>query len=58
METSEGVKTALIQQAEAGVRKLLEQLQTLQGGRSEGTGAAGDGNDLCGGTRVDGEHSE
>ena len=32
METSEGVKTALSQQAEAGVRKLLESLQTLKEG--------------------------
>src|SRR5260370_4623157 len=32
METSEGVKTALRQQAEAGVLKLLESLQTLKEG--------------------------
>lgn len=32
METSEGMKTALRQQAEAGVLKLLESLQTLKEG--------------------------
>ena len=36
METSEGVKTVLIQQAEAGVRKLLESLQTLEEGNLKG----------------------
>ena len=36
METSEGVKTALIQQAEAGVLKLLESLQTLEEGDLKG----------------------
>ncbi len=42
METSQGVKTVLIQQAEAGVRKLLESLQTVEEGDlkgSQGTGA-------------------
>ncbi len=36
METSQGVKTVLIQQAEAGVRKLLERLQTLEEGDLKG----------------------
>ena len=36
METSQGVKTVLIQQAEAGVLKLLESLQTLEEGDLKG----------------------
>jgi len=36
METSQGAKTALIQQAEAGVRKLLASLQTLEEGDLKG----------------------
>src|SRR5260370_883221 len=36
METSQGVKTVLIQQAEAGVRKLLERLQTIEEGDLKG----------------------
>src|SRR6266567_1143408 len=36
METSQGVKTVLIQQAEAGVRKLLESLQTIEAGDLKG----------------------
>ncbi|MFL5664968.1 MAG: ISKra4 family transposase [Ktedonobacteraceae bacterium] len=36
METSQGVKTVLIQQAEAGVRKLLESLQTIEEGDLKG----------------------
>ncbi len=36
METSERVKTALRQEAEAGVRKLLESLQTLNEGDLKG----------------------
>ena len=36
METSEGVKTALRQEAEAGVLKLLESLQTLKEGDLKG----------------------
>jgi hypothetical protein len=36
METSQGVKTVLIQQAEAGVRKLLQSLQTLKEGDLKG----------------------
>jgi hypothetical protein len=36
METSQGVKIVLIQQAEAGVRKLLERLQTLEEGDLKG----------------------
>lgn len=36
METSQGVKTVLIQQAEVGVRKLLESLQTLEEGDLKG----------------------
>src|SRR6266851_4531811 len=36
METSQGVKTVLIQQAEAGVRKLLERLQPLEEGDLKG----------------------
>ncbi len=36
METSEGVKTVLIQQAEARVRKLLESLRTLEEGNLKG----------------------
>ena len=36
METSEGVKTALRQEAEAGVRKMLESLQTLKEGDLKG----------------------
>jgi hypothetical protein len=36
METSQGVKTVLIQQAEAGVRQLLESLQTLEEGNLKG----------------------
>src|SRR5713226_5926770 len=36
MKTSQGVKTVLIQQAEAGVRKLLERLQPLEEGDLKG----------------------
>src|SRR6266702_4030657 len=36
METSQGVKTVLNQQAEAGVRKLLESLQTVEEGDLKG----------------------
>ncbi len=36
METSQGVKTVLIQQAETGVRKLLERLQTIEEGDLKG----------------------
>ena len=36
METSEGVKSALRQEAEAGVRKMLESLQTLKEGDLKG----------------------
>src|SRR5229473_671731 len=36
METSQGVKTVMIQQAEAGVRKLLERLQPLEEGDLKG----------------------
>jgi hypothetical protein len=36
METSQGVKTALIQQAETGVRTLLESLQSLEEGDLKG----------------------
>jgi len=36
METSQGVKTVLIQQAEVGVRKLLEHLQTVEEGDLKG----------------------
>jgi hypothetical protein len=56
METSQGVKTALIQEAEAGVLTLLERLQTLKEGDLKGLERACDGNDLCSGTRMDGEH--
>ena len=36
METSQGVKTALMQEAEAGVLQLLESLQTLKEGDLKG----------------------
>ena len=36
METSQGVKTVLIQQAETGVRKLLESLQSIEEGDLKG----------------------
>jgi hypothetical protein len=36
METNEGVQTVLIQQAEAGVRKMLESLQRLEEGDLKG----------------------
>src|SRR5436305_14061316 len=36
METSEGVKTTLMQEAEAGVRKMLESLQSLKEGDLKG----------------------
>src|SRR5947208_8464095 len=36
METSQGVKTVLIQQTEVEVRKLLESLQTLEEGDLKG----------------------
>jgi len=36
METSQGVKTILIQQAEVEVHKLLESLQTLEEGDLKG----------------------
>jgi hypothetical protein len=36
METSQGVQTVLIQQAEVGVRQLLESLQTLEEGDLKG----------------------
>ena len=36
METSQGAKRVLIQQAEAGVRKLLESLQTVEEGDLKG----------------------
>jgi hypothetical protein len=58
METSEGMKTALRQQAEAGVLKLLERLQTLKEGDLKELERACDGHDVCGGTGVDGEHSQ
>ncbi len=58
METSQGVKTVLIQQAEAGVRKLLESLQTVEEGDLKGLERACAGNHLCAGARVDGGHLE
>ncbi len=58
METSQGVKTGLIQQAEAGVRKLLESLQTMEEGDLKGLERACAGNDLCGWAWVDGEYLE
>jgi hypothetical protein len=58
METKEGQKTALMQEAEAGVLKLLESLQTLKEGDLKGLERACDGNDLCRWTRMAGEHSQ
>lgn len=58
METSQGVKTVLIQQAETGVRKLLERLQTIEEGDLKGLERACAGNDLDHWARVDGGHLE
>jgi hypothetical protein len=58
METSQGVKIVLIQRAEAGVRKLLESLQSIEEGDLKAVERACAGNDLCGWARVDGEYLE
>jgi hypothetical protein len=52
METSEGVKTALRQQAEAGVLKLLERLETLKERDLKGLDRRWSGLDLAPGSRT------